>query len=90
MYKGQSQGCLLLIEGSDMVRGRILTMADVMECYLLYVYYHMSLRETAKELCLSHQQVKNRLEALKYFDDEMYQSYKAEREVKKRGPKKKL
>ena len=61
-----------------------------MECYLLYVDYHMSLRDTAKELCLSHQQVKNRLEALEYFDDEMYQEYKAERKVKKRGPKKKL
>lgn len=90
MYKGQSQGCLLLIEGSDKMRGHILTMADVMECYLLYVDYHMSLRDTAKELCLSHQQVKNRLEALEYFDDEMYQEYKAERKVKKRGPKKKL
>ena len=72
------------------MKGRALTMADVMECYLVYVYYHKSLSETAKEVCLSHQQVKNRLEALKYFDDAMYQSYKAERRVKKRGPKKKI
>lgn len=64
--------------------------SDVLECYLLYVTYHYSLRDTAKELCLSHTQVKNRLEELKYINDEMYQEYKHERQVKKRGRKKKI
>ena len=71
------------------MRGQRITYVDALECYILYVDYKMTLRQCAKELCLSHQQVKNRLDALEYLNDEMYQEYKRERKVKKRGPKKK-
>lgn len=61
----------------------------VLECYILYVEYKQSLREVAKNLMVSHQTVKDRLERLSYINDEMYQAYIKERGLKKRGPKKK-
>lgn len=61
----------------------------VLECFILYVEYDYSLREVAKELNLSHQTVKERLEKLEYINDDMYQEYKKKRGLKKRGPKKK-
>lgn len=61
----------------------------VLECYILYVEYNYSLRETATELNISHQTVKDRLDKLEYINVEMYQEYKKKRGLKKRGPKKK-
>ena len=62
--------------------------SDILECYILYVEYHKTLRDVGKELMLSHQQVKNRLDRLEYINDEMYHAYKHERGTRKVGRKK--
>lgn len=51
----------------------------IKECLLCYEYYverGCSLRDTAKEVCLSFNTVKHRLEALKGIDIEKYDIYR--------------
>lgn len=64
----------------------MITYDNILECYILYVEYHYSYREIAKELDLkSHNTVKRRLKQLEFINDEMYQAYKHEAESRIRG-----
>ena len=53
------------------------------ECHYYYVEEHMTLREVSREVCISKDSVKRRLESLAEFDREMYDSYVAEKRGRK-------
>lgn len=48
------------------------------EAYTLFCEYRFSLRKCAKEMMISHTQVKNLLENLANINDDYYQEYKRE------------
>ena len=53
------------------------------ECHYYYVEMHLPLREVSREVCISKDSVKRRLESLADFDREMYESYLAEKRGRK-------
>lgn len=66
----------------DDIKGYI---QECTECFVYYVEMHQSLRQVSKEMLLSKSTVKNRLEALKDINMEMYDMYLAERRRRKNG-----
>lgn len=58
----------------------------VVECCMCHYYYveqHLPLREVSREVCISKDSVKRRLESLAHIDHEMYDSYLAEKRGRK-------
>ena len=53
------------------------------ECHYYYVEEHMTLRDVSREVCISKDSVKRRLESLKDIDRDMYDEYIAERRKRK-------
>lgn len=53
------------------------------ECHYYFVENHMTLRDTAREVGISKDSVKRRLESLAEFDREMYDSYLWEKRSRK-------
>ena len=51
-------------------------------CLDMYVNHKWSYRKIGKNLLISHQSVKNYLDKLQYYDDELYQLYDNERKRK--------
>lgn len=49
---------------------------EMFMAYSLYVEYNMSLSQISKELMISVNTVKRRLDDLKYYDDCLYQEYR--------------
>jgi predicted ArsR family transcriptional regulator len=50
--------------------------SEVYECYMLYVEYDMSLEQISREMLISTNTVKRRLDALQNIDDDLYVQYR--------------